>query len=98
MAVLASDPQDVTATANDWPLRRVAIATLVVAATVLALLGGFLLWKVLLCLFIGIVLDTALRPFTDRLSRWMPRLAAVAGIYSLIVMILAALVFVGVPA
>jgi predicted PurR-regulated permease PerM len=98
MAALASDSLDSGALWKGWPLARVAVGTLVVSMTGLAFLSVYLLWKVLLCLFIGIVLDTAVRPFTDALSRFVPRFVAVAGVYAMIVAILTAMVVVGIPA
>jgi predicted PurR-regulated permease PerM len=78
--------------------RRLILATLVVTATTLAFVGVYLLWAVLLCVFIGIVLDTALKPFTDFVSRYVPRTAAVALVYILAVGILGALVSFAIPA
>ena len=98
MAALPSDPHDATPDLLDGPPRRIVLATVVVTATILAFFGVYLLWAVFLCVFIGIVLDTALRPLTDLVSRYVSRTAAVAIVYVLVVGILAALVSFAVPA
>lgn len=84
--------------ASEWTPRRVVATTLVVLAVLVGFVLVYLFGHVLLLLFMGIVLSTALKPLTSRIQAGrLPRNIKVTAVYVLVVSLLLGALVVGLP-